>query len=348
VSSESASTVAATTPPIDPTTPPTTNTSSGTEPEGTATSAAGLDFVYQTGVVYQTGEDGTGVYTSVDGKAVQRVDEAAPGTRHKHPTWTSDGSQVAFIAEGEWDEQGAVVRGSEVWVVDPDGENAAALITCDCWDLSNAAWSPDGKQVAYVEYDAPDAAPQPAASRIVALDLGTEQRTVVVESEPGQLVDIPRWSPDGGSLVVSIDRFDDTGNETGSSFGIVPSAGGGTLTPMLPFEEYAYAADWSWATGALVFSVEAQQYASPDPRVSPWDLFEIQPDGTGRRTITDVGEEPRLSLPRWSPDGALIGASSDTTPGVPGGIEAVVVDAVTGAITSLGPYGGYVTLRPNG
>jgi Tol biopolymer transport system component len=313
-----------------------------------------LDFVYQArvgdGAPDASGDrvPDIGVFASVDGQ-VQRVDEAAPGTRHKHPTWTSDGSQVAFVAEGEWDAQGAVVRGSEVWVVDPTGKNADALITCDCWDLNNPAWSPDGTQVAYVEYDAPGAAPQPAASRIVVLDLASKQRTVVVESEPGQLVDIPRWSPDAASLVVSIDRFDDTGNETGSSFGIVPSAGGGALAPMLPFEEYGYAADWNWATGALVFSVEAQQYALSDPRVSPWDLFEIQPDGTGRRTITDVGEEQRLSLPKWSPDGALIAASLDTTPGAPGGGVAAVVDPVTGLITRLGDtVGEYVGLRPNG
>jgi Tol biopolymer transport system component len=299
-----------------------------------------LDFLYQARV-----GDGLGVFTSVDGQ-VQRVDADAPGTRHKHPAWTSDGSQVAFVAEGEWDEQGVVVRASEVWVVDPNGENAAARISCDCWDLNNPSWSPDGTRVAYVEFDAPASAGPPAASRIVVLDLATEQRTVVVESEPGQLLDIPRWSPDGASLVVSIDRFDDTGNETGSSFGIVPSTAGAALTPMLPFEEYAYAADWNWVTGALVYSVESQQYASPDPGVSPWDLFEIQPDGTGQRTITDVGAQ-QLSLPMWSSDGSLIAASLDTAPGAPGGGVAVVVDPVTGAISRLADTAGdYVMLRP--
>ena len=338
---ESTAPVVSTAPPIDTATPPTANTSSVTDPEGTTSGASGLDFLYQSRV-----GDGLGVFTSVGGQ-VQRVDADAPGTRHKHPAWTSDGSQVAFVAEGEWDEQGAVVRASEVWVVDPNSENAAPLISCDCWDLNNPSWSPDGTRVAYVEFDAPASAGPPAASRIVVLDLATEQRTVVVESEAGQLVDIPRWSPDGASLVVSIDRFDDTGNETGSSFGIVPSTAGAALTPMLPFEEYAYAADWNWVTGALVYSVEAQQYASPDPGVSPWDLFEIQPDGTGQRTITDVGAQ-QLSLPMWSSDGSLIAASLDTAPGVPGGGVAVVVDPVTGAITPLGDTAGdYVMLRPS-
>lgn len=338
---DSTATVASTTKLTDTTPPP--NTSSESSAEGTAPGAPGLDFLYQTRV-----GDGLGVLASVDGQ-VRRVDEGAPGTRHKHPVWTSDGSQVAFVAEGEWDAEGAVVRGSEVWVVDPTGENAAAFVACDCWDLNNPAWSPDGKQVAYVEFDPPrNADSPPATSRIVALDLATQKRTLVVASGPGQLVDIPRWSPDGGSLVVSIDRFDNAGNETGSSFGIVPSAGGGALAPILPFEEYGYAADWNWVTGALVFSVEAQEFASPDPRVSPWDLFEIQPDGTGRRTITDVGVQ-QLSLPMWSSDGSLIAATLDTTPGQPGGQSAVVVDAGTGAITQLAdPVSDYARLRPNG
>ena len=35
------------------------------------------------------------------------------------PQISPDGSQVAFVAEGEWDAQGTVIRGSEVWVVSP-------------------------------------------------------------------------------------------------------------------------------------------------------------------------------------------------------------------------------------
>ena len=57
-------------------------------PEATSPGVAGRDFLYQTRV-----GDGLGVFASVGGQ-VQRVDEGAPGTRHKHPIWTNDGSQV--------------------------------------------------------------------------------------------------------------------------------------------------------------------------------------------------------------------------------------------------------------
>jgi Tol biopolymer transport system component len=321
-------------------------------PTATGAGVEGLDFVYQASVddpASAGGDDGIAVFVSIGG-VVRRVDQDAPGGRHKHPVWTNDGSQVAFIAEAEWDGQGTVVRASEVWVVDPTGENAKPLITCDCWDLDNAAWSPDGKRVAYVEYDAPvDPASNlpPAASRIVVLDLTTGERTVAVRSEAGELVDIPHWSPDGVSLVVSIDRFDDRGSETGSSFGVIPASGADTVTPLLPFEEFAYSADWNWVTGALVFSVEGQGYAWSDPKVSPWDLFEIQPDGSGRRTITNVADEQRLYLPMWSSDGSLIAASLDTTPNEFGGSLVVVVDAKTGVVTPLGPEGGRARLRPS-
>lgn len=307
---------------------------------GASTPEAAPDFLYQTRI-----DEGRGVYVSLGGQ-LRRVDADAPGPYHEHPSWTSDGSRVTFTAEGEWDAQGSIVRASEIWIVDADGANATRLATCDCWDMDNAAWSPDDGRVAYVEYEAPVAGGPPAASRIVVLDVATQHRSVVAESEPGQLVDIPRWSPDGSSLVVSIDRFGPTGDETGSSFGIVPAAGGGVLTPLLPFAEYAYAADWNRVTGALVYSVETQGYAFNDPAVSPWDLFEIQPDGSGRRTITDVGVE-RLSLPVWSSDGTRIAATLDTTPTEPGGQQAVVVDAASGAISPLAdPISDYARLRP--
>jgi Tol biopolymer transport system component len=308
--------------------------------EADATSPTELDFVYQTRV-----GDGIGVFVSVGGE-MHRVDEAAPGTRHKHPLWTNDGSRVAFVVEGAWDATGSVVRSSEVWTVGPMGEDPHAVIRCDCWDLNNPSWSPNGSEIAFVEFDAPLSEGPPSASRIVVLDVASGTRAIVVESEPGQLVDIPRWSPDGRSLVVSIDRFDSPGNETGSSFAVVP-ANGGPMRPILPFEEFGYDADWNRATGTLVFGVQTQEYASPDPKVSAWDLFEIQPDGTGRRAITDVGAEQRLSLPMWSADGSQIAATLDATVGEPGGQMPVIVDPATGAIAPLGPpLGDYARLRP--
>lgn len=79
-----------------------------------------------------------------------------------------------------------------------------------------------------------------------------------------------------GPHFLSSDVSDESGNETGASFGVVP-ASGGTVAPIFPFEQSAYAAAWNWATGTIVFSVEAQQDADPDPEVSNWDLSKSAP-----------------------------------------------------------------------
>lgn len=97
-------------------------------PAATSPGVEDVDYVYQTRVDdpgVPGGDDGIGVFVSIEGQ-VRRVDGEAPGGRHKHPVWTNDGSQVTFVAEAEWDARGAVVRGSEVWVVDPTGGDATS------------------------------------------------------------------------------------------------------------------------------------------------------------------------------------------------------------------------------
>ncbi len=288
------------------------------------------------GLVYQaSGGGGDAIFVAIaDGSDPQPVGDDVPGS-HKHPDWSPDGMSVVFVAEAS---------PSTLWQVGLDGSPSQEVYSCDCFDLDNPAWSPDGKRVAFTRYEPPAGDGPPAASSIVVLDLAAGTTTDVTTSEAGQLVDVPRWSPDGDFLVFGIDRFDDSGNETGSTIAVVPSVGG-AVTPLVDFESFAYYPDWNHATDTIVFSTETLQYAATGEPSTTWDLFEILPDGTGRRTITTVPDDVRLWQPSWTPDGQAVVATQDAD----GERTAVLIDPESGAVTPLtSGLATHTRLRPGG
>ena len=101
-----------------------------------------------------------------------------------HPTWSPDGEQIAFI-RGEIPPGGA----GKLWVIDADGSNGHVLL--DSPPVYFPAWSPDGTRIAFDVGDWPDV-------RIGMLDLASGTMTDVVAGN------LPRWSPDSSSLLVSI------------------------------------------------------------------------------------------------------------------------------------------------
>ena len=122
--------------------------------------------------------------------------------------------------------------------------------------------------------------------------------------------------------------MDDAGNETGAAIAVVPVEGG-ELTYLTPFERYASAPDWSWATDEIVYSIELIGLKPTlEPDEETWNLFGIRPDGSAGRQITNLGDGERLHAPRWAPDGqAVIAKQFDHDAG--GGR---LVDAATGDV----------------
>lgn len=245
--------------------------------------------------------DGTGDHALLPGLGVDQV----------HPDWSPDGSQIAYAAD------------DSIWVVDADGTDNRRLAGCTspCRDLDKPAWSPDGSKVAFVRIDLVDG--KNPGSIVQTADVATGEVTDVFRTTGAEYANYPRWSPDGTSLVVELDRFADDDNDTftmtGSAIGVVDIASS-TVRVLTDWSIYGAYPDWNPTEDLIVFStfdLSARDGGSfPDPS-PPSDLYTIDPDGSGLTQLTHnpsgttlvrnkTASGPLSTQPTWSPDGQSI------------------------------------------
>ena len=247
--------------------------------------------------------DGTGMHLLLPDDAREQL----------HPDWSPDGTRIAFEMDGG------------IWVAGADGSDLHRLAACvaPCRDLNQPAWSPAGSEVAYTRIDLVDG--QNPGSVVQAVDVATGAIRDLVHTKGAEYANGARWSPDGRSIVVQLDRLPDTGNDTsrvtGTAIAIVD------LTAKVPkprrltdWAMFAAYPDWSPTQELLVFSTydlgerDGGSFEDPSP---PSDLYTIRPDGSGVKQLTHNPSETQLtrnrtasgplsSQPTWSPDGRSI------------------------------------------
>lgn len=100
-----------------------------------------------------------------------------------HPTWSSDGSRIAFRREGD------------IYVMNDDGSDAK-LISDTNAEESDPAWSPDGEWIAYVRRTPGT----PVREVWIMRPDGSERRALTKQN--GRAF-TPAWSPDSSRIVFS-------------------------------------------------------------------------------------------------------------------------------------------------
>jgi Tol biopolymer transport system component len=230
-----------------------------------------------------------------------------------HPDWSPDGARIAFE------------MGDEIWAAAADGTDPHRLAGCvaPCRYLGQPAWSPDGSEVAFTRIDLVDG--QNPGSVVQAVDVATGAIRDLVQTKGAEYANGARWSPDGRSLVVQLDRYLDTGNDTsrvaGSAIAVVDlTAKVPTPRRVTDWTMFAAYPDWGPTGDLIVFSTydlgqrDGGSFADPSP---PSDLYTIRPDGTGLKQLTHNSAGTRLvrngtasgplsSQPTWTPDGRSI------------------------------------------
>ncbi len=206
-------------------------------------------------------------------------------------------------------------------IVDPTGR---ASLVPETLETSDAAWSPDGTELAYTDWRA-------EVSRVYTMRPDGSERQLMLENASS-----PSWSPDGSKLVVV--REDSTRDDPSMTLAVV-SSDGSQLRDLAPGDDYVAQPEWSpdgkliayiGETGRVrLISPDGEAVAapraltvgsglswSPDSTRLAFDRFV----GTGASTrqavvVLDLatGEEQvfrglqdSASSPAWSPDGKLI------------------------------------------
>lgn len=199
------------------------------------------------------------------------------------PDWSPDRNWIAFSSNrtGPWD---------DLYVMDADGGNVRQLTNTPEVSEHNAAWSPDGRHIAY------DAAPiasdrtrQAAQVWIIDTD-GSNARPLTTGSSQNSY---PAWSPDGLTIAFVSDRHADVASDLMSTEdgAIYLMEADGSNVRRLTEDPRARAPAWS---------PDGKRIAFDTTRDGNFEIYVINADGSDQRRLTN---DPRDDArPTWSPD----------------------------------------------
>ncbi|MER7708930.1 hypothetical protein ABTX81_39450 [Kitasatospora sp. NPDC097605] len=244
---------------------------------------------------------------TADGKTRQQITQPAEQTRDDHPSWSPDGTTLAFDRTGG-DSPG------RIWTTSADGQNAHPLGSLceegapDCLNEKEAtpSWSPDGRQLAFTRTwgssDPTTEQTQYSDLYVISPDGTTAQRlTFLTNDTPysGTVTD-PAWSPDGKQLVFSY-RTSATGRPANSRALYIVNADGTGLRQLTPWELRAGdRANWSPDGTRIIFTTY------PADNAPGGGIYTVHPDGTAVEALTPGPSDTTYGVASYSPDGTVI------------------------------------------
>jgi Tol biopolymer transport system component len=245
------------------------------------------------------------VVMALAGGAAHAVVSPIAVPRDTQPWWAPQGTTLAFQRVSAGLESGGdvlytpAVRGPEVDIVgagrvrgfrsgtgDLLVETGSSTSVRDSTDRevgsvpgTDATWSPDGTQIAFLEGDV----------LAVSAASGANVRQLVKGiAPPGHDLSGPVWSPDGTALAIA------TASAAGSELEIVPVDGSQAT---VAFDGAGESANPSWSRDGSTLAFERNERGT-------WAIWLVAPDGSGAREA--IGGSVNNRFPQWSPaDGRL-------------------------------------------
>jgi Tol biopolymer transport system component len=232
-----------------------------------------------------------------DGSDVRQLTHPSSGEEDAWPAWSPDGSKILFTQSGE------NCGSCDIFVMNADGKGLTQLTHCpqaSCLGMGVAAWSPDGKTIAYSEADGPPRSNGDASVAALWLMQADGSHPVQLTHPPlptSFADDGPSWSPDGQRLLFERNHL--TGQTSDDQALFVINRDGTGLKQLTAWGQLqAGNAHWSPDGQRILF----QSFGSFQDGTTP-QIYTISPDGTHQVQLTT---NERNSFPAWSPDGTKI------------------------------------------
>jgi Tol biopolymer transport system component len=218
--------------------------------------------------------------------------------------WSPDGANLVFPTS-----RGCHENPFELFIARADGSTAATGLVTPTAGLESAfpAWSPDGKQIAFLGSETPDSTGVYVADvgPSGALPGGLQARHIGSDTAVtlGFALSGPQWSPDGTSLAVTNGIFDDTTKTSGIV--VMKPDGSGERVIAQDAGHPSWSPIWSPNGRQLAYfrAVDPTEYFNGRPcTVRAWV---IDADGTNERRLDPLAEGCDMA-PAWSPDGTRL------------------------------------------
>jgi dipeptidyl aminopeptidase/acylaminoacyl peptidase len=221
-----------------------------------------------------------------------------------------DGKTVLYGTVSTGKRAGADVDVTSLWLVDARGKTAPVRLTAcpgSACDEHGAAWSPDGKHVAFVTTDAAE-----QVQVAVADASGANVRVLTQAHGP---LDTPRWSPDGTRIAFLYSEgapktpgpLNPLARDAGvladtyysQRLALVPASGGPTSV-LGPKDLNVY--EYDWAPDGTKFVISAA-HGNGDAN---WWVAELDVMDIAGAVRTLAKPTVQIASPRWSGDGKRI------------------------------------------
>ena len=239
------------------------------------------------------GQPGRLAIVNADGTGYRMLPRAK-GVNDNNPDWSRDGSTIVF--------ERCPLRGGNcvIFSIRPSGSGLRRLGPAGD-DRAHAAWSPNGKEIAYARGWGGVQNDQIKFADIYVMKAdgtGARRVTRVTAAKPFSAdVAHPSWSPDGKQLVFAVGNSP-TGDPANSRALFVVNFDGSGLRQLTPWSlDAGDRPDWSPDGKLILFRAPAKNDRG--------NLYTINPDGSGLKQLTHYPGNVVVTG-SFSPDGKWI------------------------------------------